>query len=320
MSPRSVSTWSLARPVLIAVIAAGAIALALPLAAFLPSNPVSLGLMAVTGRFDEACTWTMARNAAVSEQRRNAARVRVAKQSTIVRRDGNLLLLQTAYGPSWISGLQPDWEAQFFSADLYHWPPRWAEDPTRPLVQPGGILLDGGGHIGESSATALRLGAKRVITIEPDPVNAEAIRRNLAFAIADGRLTILQVGVWDGPGTLVLERGTASTRSETHAEAHGEKGISVPVTTIDAIVRDLHLPQVDAIKLDIEGAEPHALGGAKDTLGRFKPKLAVGTYHQPGDLAAIREIVHTAQPEYTERATRCLPAHGRIQPHELFFE
>jgi FkbM family methyltransferase len=181
-------------------------------------------------------------------------------------------------------------------------------------------MIDGGGHIGESAATALKMGAARVITIEVDPINAEAIRRNLAAAIADGRQTVLQVGVWDSPGTLQLERGEASTMSETHVEAHGQNTISVPVTTIDHIVKDLGLPRVDVIKLDIEGAEPNALRGARETLARFKPALAIGTYHNAGDLADIRQIVHTARPDYTERATRCLPANERIQPHVLFFE
>jgi FkbM family methyltransferase len=181
-------------------------------------------------------------------------------------------------------------------------------------------MIDGGGHIGESAATALKMGAARVISIEPDPVNAEAIRRNLGDAIKDGRLIVVQAGVWDSPGTLQLERGDASTMSETHVEAHGTNSISVPVTTIDDIVASLKLTRVDAIKLDIEGAEPNALRGARETLKRFKPKLAIGAYHNETDRRTIPAIITSLRPDYTVRATRCLPAWGRIQPHELFFE
>jgi FkbM family methyltransferase len=262
----------------------------------------------------------MARQAVSYEKERMAARTNVAQRSKLAKRDGDLALFETPWGVSWISGAQPLQAAQFRAADLYHWPPRWAENPDRPLVKRGGIMIDAGGHIGESAATALKMGAARVISIEVDPVNAEAIRRNLAAAIADGRETVLQVGVWDSPGTLQLERGEASTMSETHVTAHGQNSLTVPVTTIDQIVEELGLSRVDAIKLVIEGAEPNALRGARKTLARFKPALAVGTYHNPGDLTEIRQIVQSTRPDYTERATRCLPAHSRVQPHVLFFE
>jgi FkbM family methyltransferase len=249
-----------------------------------------------------------------------AARQSVSRQSRLIRRDGDLVLFQTPFGPSWISGAQPLELAQFRAPDLFHWPPRWAEDANRPFVGRGGVIIDGGGHIGESAATALKLGAARVISVEPDPINAEAIRRNLADAVTDGRLTVLQVGLWDRRGTLNLERGVASPQSEIHPEAHGPGAIDVPVTTIDQIVADLGLSRVDAIKLDIEGSETNALRGARDTLTRFKPKLAVGSYHREGDRRGIPEIVLGVRPDYRVRATRCLLAFGRVQPHELFFE
>lgn len=314
-----VSFWLLIRPVVFALLAAAVGLSALAMAAAW-SDAVRLGVLAASGQFDGACTWATARDAVAYERRRVEARMSVAQRTTVSARDGDLVLFETPWGLSWISGAQPLEDARYRAADLYHWPPRWAEDPTRPLVRSGGIMIDGGGHIGESAATALRMGAARVISVEVDPINAEALRRNLAAAIADGRQTVLQVGIWDSPGTLQLERGQASTMSQTHVSAHGPQGISVPVTTIDQIVKDLRLPRVDAIKLDIEGAEPYALRGARETLARFKPALAVGTYHHSRDLEEVRHIVRNARPDYTERAARCLSANGRIQPHILFFE
>ena len=313
------SLWLLIRPLVFALLAAALGLAALAMAAVW-SDALRLGIVAASGQFDAACTWTTAREAVGYERRRAEARMSAAQRVTASKRDGDLVLFETPWGPSWISGAQPLENARFRAADLYHWPPRWAEDPARPLIRRGGIMIDGGGHIGESAATALRMGAARVISIEVDPINAEAIRRNLAPAIADGRQTVLQVGIWESPGTLQLERAEASTMSQTHVKAHGPGSISVPMTTIDQIVKDLRLPRVDAIKLDIEGAEPYALRGARETLARFKPALAIGTYHHSRDLEEVRNIVQTARPDYTERAARCLAANGRIQPHILFFE
>jgi hypothetical protein len=44
---------------------------------------------------------------------------------------------------------------------------------------------------------------------------------------------------------------------------------------------------VDYIKMDIEGAGFAALEGARETIRKFKPKLAISVYHSLGDFARI---------------------------------
>lgn len=45
--------------------------------------------------------------------------------------------------------------------------------------------------------------------------------------------------------------------------------------------------RVDFIKMDIEGAEMEALGGASSIIREFKPRLAISGYHKPQDLWEI---------------------------------
>ena len=44
---------------------------------------------------------------------------------------------------------------------------------------------------------------------------------------------------------------------------------------IDDVVRELHLTRVDAMKIDVEGAEVFVLRGAIDTMKRFHPKVVI---------------------------------------------
>ena len=279
-----------------------------------PGGPVLA--TAATGRMHEGCTLRAALAADRYERARMAARLDVAQRSHLVERDGDLLLWRSPYGRAWI---QDNNDSAFWAGDLHHWPPRWAnlEGLSLRSVQAGDVVIDAGGHIGESALTALHMGAGLVVSVEPDPLNAEALRRNLSDAIRAGRLILVEKALWDREGTLTLHRQDASTRSTV--EPDPEDGIDVPIITIDRLVSDLQLPRVDFIKMDIEGAEQPALRGARRTLQRFRPVLAVGSYHKPDDIDEIPHIVRDMVPSYTMTALRCLQIRGRIIPHLLYF-
>jgi len=55
---------------------------------------------------------------------------------------------------------------------------------------------------------------------------------------------------------------------------------------------------VDFIKMDIEGAERHALKGARRLLARDKPRLAICIYHAADDPDVVPRVVLEANGEY----------------------
>ena len=52
------------------------------------------------------------------------------------------------------------------------------------------------------------------------------------------------------------------------------------------------------IKMDIEGAEMKALQGAKDTIKRNHPVLAISIYHSNEDMVRIIPYIHGLIPQY----------------------
>jgi len=66
-----------------------------------------------------------------------------------------------------------------------------------------------------------------------------------------------------------------------YASRLSNKGsVYVNCITIDDFVEEKQIYKVDFIKMDIEGAEEEALLGAKHTILKHKPKLAICIYHK----------------------------------------
>ncbi len=81
----------------------------------------------------------------------------------------------------------------------------------------------------------------------------------------------------------------------------GDSGSVVSAVTVDATCARLGLDRVDFIKADIEGAERYAVRGARQTLTRFAPKVALCIYYLPDDPEAIGKELMAGGPYQTER-------------------
>ena len=74
--------------------------------------------------------------------------------------------------------------------------------------------------------------------------------------------------------------------------------VTVRAITLDEMLDELKLDRVDFIKMDIEGAERHALSGARRTLAARKPRLAICIYHAPDDPVAVPRVIQEANATY----------------------
>ncbi len=196
----------------------------------------------------------------------------------------------------------------------------WMEEmSSESHVRPGDIVLDCGAHVGVFTAKALARGAARVVAIEPDPVHVECLRRNLHKEIAQGRVTLLPEGVWSQEGRITLFAGVENSGGNSMVEQQQGGATQVSVTTIDRLVQTLQLPRVDFIKMDIEGAERHALRGALETLRKFRPRLMIDSYHLPDDMRVLPAIIRSAHSDYEMVCGPCGLLGNRVIPHVTFY-
>src|SRR5690606_9879084 len=72
----------------------------------------------------------------------------------------------------------------------------------------------------------------------------------------------------------------------------------VTMVRLDDYVKARGLTRVDFIKFDIEGAEIPALEGARETIERFRPRMALCLYHKWDDVLTIPEFLDSLSFDY----------------------
>ena len=195
-------------------------------------------------------------------------------------------------------------------------------DRDKVTVKPGDVVLDCGANVGVFTRTALRRGARLVVSIEPAPATVECLRRNFGREIAEGRVIVVPKGVWDRIDVLELALGDEgnTTGDSFVLGANQKRKVKVPLTTIDILTDELKLPRVDFIKMDIEGAEKQALRGAAGTIRKYIPRMAIAAEHLPDDFTAIPRVVVAIHPNYEVQSSSCKDAFTEIKPEVLLFQ
>jgi FkbM family methyltransferase len=142
----------------------------------------------------------------------------------------------------------------------------------------GDLAFDIGAHVGDRTGSFRRLGA-RVVTLEPQPLCARAIR---AIYAGDGNVTLIEAACGEHAGTVTLRVNSANPTVTTAspdfvAAADGAGGwegqvwdteVEVPCTTLDALIAEHGQPAF--AKVDVEGFEATVLAG----LSRPLPALS----------------------------------------------
>lgn len=158
-------------------------------------------------------------------------------------------------------------------------------------AEKGDVVIDAGACWGETSLYFAHEVGKdgRVFAFEFIPSNLDAFRKNIAANpnLAD-TVTVVDQPVWNQEGqTLYYVDWGPGSRVSFEKLREDFADTQCATTTIDHVVNKFNVTRVNFIKMDIEGAELNALKGAKNTILRFHPKLAISLYHSIDDFITI---------------------------------
>lgn len=153
------------------------------------------------------------------------------------------------------------------------------------------VYVDAGAFDGDTIRTFIsRTGSRfeKVIAFEPDPATFQRLCSNFT---AEPRVVPINKGLYDKPVTLYFD-----SKGSRHSGIHSEGDISIEVTDLDSV---LDGARATYVKMNIEAAEPEALNGARKTIEKWKPRLAVSCYHLPSHLWELAFQILSIRSDYS---------------------
>lgn len=163
-------------------------------------------------------------------------------------------------------------DVQYFPRDIAGWPPA---DPL-PFV-------DCGAYDGDALAVLATLGlpVEAVAAFEPDSANFGRLAQRAREYRPMPRDGVL---LWPCGVSAQTEMLGFSAGEGEGSRLSQDGGVFIQCVVLDDALRGF---RPNLIKMDVEGAEPEALRGARDLVATCRPALAISVYHRPEHLWQI---------------------------------
>lgn len=142
------------------------------------------------------------------------------------------------------------------------------------------IIVDGGGYFGNFSILASRIVGKKgkIFTFEPDKKCCEIMKKRFR-RLGIKNIQIYQYALYNKKCQMYLEGEPGAGSLIPDKKSPAINKLRVNCIDLDSLVKTEKISKIDFIKMDIEGAEIEAIDGMKSTLKKFRPNLAIASYH-----------------------------------------
>lgn len=146
-------------------------------------------------------------------------------------------------------------------------------------------FLDGGGYVGDTLKEIIKNypDFEKIYCIEPNTLHINIAKRDF------GNINNIEF-INCGLGNKKISSNTNEKLQNNCAHDYQATNIN----TLDNLINE----KVDYIKLDIEGAEQDTIKGAKNTIKKYKPILAICIYHKAEDWYKIPQMVLEIEKDY----------------------
>ncbi|MCL2414388.1 MAG: FkbM family methyltransferase [Bacteroidales bacterium] len=163
-------------------------------------------------------------------------------------------------------------------------------------VKPNDVVIDAGAWAGDYSAYCAHKNAK-VYAFEP--CSHEYGLLETTAILNENKIIPVKMGLGSEQTTLCFSTGRGLENFIIEGTAtSNENSEMATITTLDKFIEEIGIDKVDFLKADIEGYEREFLKGAKSTIQKLLPKIAICTYHLPDDPEVLESIIKEYNPNY----------------------
>lgn len=125
-------------------------------------------------------------------------------------------------------------------------------------------IIDCGANIGLASLFFISKFPKvRIVAIEPEENNFKMLERNLAHY---KNVTCIKKAIWDKPASLQIINHTRGDAGFIIKESPALLTGNIEAISINEIINEFHLDNIDILKIDIEGSEEQVFLNCDDWL------------------------------------------------------
>lgn len=138
-------------------------------------------------------------------------------------------------------------------------------------------------------ALAVARRCRRLFLIEPNPAFIESLQRTFSNFLP-GTVEIMPFALGQDAHRARLDNQSIGSRINENGEQ------IVEVRPLDDLLNDC--PVVSFIKIDVEGFEQQVLAGARRTIKRHRPRMAIACYHEDNDYQEMIRLVKSLDSTY----------------------
>lgn len=146
-------------------------------------------------------------------------------------------------------------------------------------------FVDGGAYIGDTLPQIIKEfpNYNKIYCIEPNNLHIEIAKKNFS---EQRDIEFINCGLGNKEVKVTKEQ---ELKDNCYHDYQAEE-----INTLDNLIKDT----VDFIKMDIEGAEQDAIEGAKNTIKKYHPILAICIYHKAEDWYKVPKMVLDIRNDY----------------------
>ena len=195
------------------------------------------------------------------------------------------------------------------------WEPEETE-VVKKLLKPGDVFVDAGANIGYYTLLAVRCGASRVYSFEPQESNYELLGKNVIINWMTSVVTFERLAVFSHTTNLDFFARNAYPGNSSIGVSSAEQlkkwfdtadRVKVPAVSLDDYFSDKP-SKIDLLKVDVEGAEPAVFEGARRVLAS-NPDIRILCEWSPDQMATAKQTPERLVELWAELGFRAFALH-----------